>query len=181
MDTSSYGIPEQLSADATFRLVVRHLTLDHKYGWQHIERLLAEEKQVEEGKFAKAGSYMVPASVFSSGLSSLEAIIKYLAEAERLKNTEIAALLNRNIRTTWATYRNASRKHPLPFASDSRETVFIPATAIADRSFSTLESIVRYMKGSLHLELSEIAAILHRSPSTIWTVYARIKKKEGGS
>ena len=48
---------------------------------------------------------------------------------------------------------------------------------MADRSFSTLESIVRYLKESCHLSLHEIAVILNRDDSTIWTVYDRAKRK----
>ena len=66
---------------------------------------------------------------------------------------------------------------PSPFGTVSRDIV-IPASAISNRSFSTLESVVGYVK-DLDYSNHEIGAVLHLDDRTIWTVYDRVKKKRG--
>ena len=54
----------------------------------------------------------------------------------------------------------------------------IPSSAFADRSFSTLESVVVFIKDLEHSN-HETALLLHLDDRTIWTVYDRVKKKRG--
>ena len=110
-------------------------------------------------------------------MGSLEAIVKYLREGCKLKFSRIAKLLNRSNKTIWATYHNASRKMPSPFENLSLEAE-IPVSAISDRSFSTLESVVGFIKGKGYSN-HEVAAMLHRDDRTIWAVYDSVKKKRG--
>lgn len=120
----------------------------------------------------------IPIGVFENdSLSSLEAIVKYLKEELKLKFSKIGKLLNRSNKTIWATYHKASRKMPSSFGSISKD-IMIPASKIADRSFSTLESVVGYIK-ELDYSNHEVASMLHLDDSTIWTVYDRIKRKRG--
>jgi len=120
----------------------------------------------------------IPIGIFSNdALSSLEAIVKYLKEDLKLKFSKIAKILNRSSKTIWATYQKSLKKMPSSFGTVSREVV-IPASAISNRSFSTLESVVGYVK-DLNYSNHEIGAILHLDDRTIWTVYDRVKKKRG--
>ncbi|MBI1935262.1 hypothetical protein HYS31_02375 [Candidatus Woesearchaeota archaeon] len=120
---------------------------------------------------------MIPIGVFGNELSSLEAIVKYLKENERLKFSKIAKLLNRSNKTIWSTYHNALKKMPSPFGIVSKE-ILIPASAIADRSFSTLESVVGFIK-DIGYSNHEIAVMLRLDDSTIWATYDKVKKKRG--
>jgi len=118
---------------------------------------------------------LIPVSIFNRKLSSLETICKYLRENLNLNYHEIAQLLNRNERTIWITYRNASRK--LKSKLVVRKTEFsIPVSVIADRKLSVLESIVGYLK-SFDLTYHEIADMLKRDERNVWTVHNRAKKK----
>ena len=123
----------------------------------------------------------IPVGVFGNdALSSLEAIVKYMKEDLKIKFSKIAKLLNRSNKTIWATYHNTAKKMPASFADFgpiSRE-IMIPASAFADRSFSTLESVVGFIKDLEHSN-HETALLLHLDDRTIWTVYDRVKKKRG--
>ena len=120
----------------------------------------------------------IPIGVFDNDiLSSLEAIVKYMKENLKLRFSKIAKLLNRSNKTIWATYHKAIKKMPSSFEEISRD-VMIPASAIFNRSFSTLESVVAFVK-DLDYTNHEVAVMLHLDDRTIWTVYDRVKKKRG--
>ena len=120
----------------------------------------------------------IPVGAFGSdSLSSLEAIVKYLKEELKFKFSKIGRLLNRSSKTIWATYRKAAKKMPSAFGPISRE-IAIPVSNIADRSFSTLESVVGFIK-DLDYTNHEVADMLRHDDSTIWTIYDRVKKKRG--
>jgi len=122
---------------------------------------------------------MIPVSIFDNDkLSSLEAIIKYLKENLYFGSGKIAKILNRNISTISSTYGKAKSKLSSEFAiGDSK--YFIPVEEISSRRFSVLESIVKFLKEKYSLSNNQIAKLLNRDSKTIWTVYARAKKKEG--
>lgn len=120
----------------------------------------------------------IPIEVFGNdALSSLEVIVKYLKENLKLKFSRIAKLLNRSSKTVWATYHNSIKKMPSHFGAAS-SSIMIPVSAFSNRSFSTLESVVSFIK-NLDYSNHEIALMLHLDDRTIWTVYDRIKKKRG--
>mgnify|MGYP001589047015 CR=1 FL=1 len=120
----------------------------------------------------------IPIGVFDNDvLSSLEAIVKYLKEDLKLKFSKIGKLLNRSNKTIWATYHKAAKKMPSSFGAISRE-IMIPVSAISNRSYSTLESVVRFIK-DLDYSNHEVALMLHLDDRTIWTIYDRVKKKRG--
>ena len=120
----------------------------------------------------------IPAGVFGNdALSSLEAIVKYLKEELKLKFSKIGKLLNRSNKTIWATYHKSIKKMPSSFGLISRN-VMIPVSAFSNRSFSTLESVVGFIK-DLGYTNHEVAVMLHLDDRTIWTVYDRVKKKRG--
>ncbi len=126
----------------------------------------------------KGKEISVPVGVFDNDvLSSLEAIVKYLKEELKLKFSKIGKLLNRSNKTIWATYHNAIKKMPSSFGVISRN-IMIPVSALSNRSFSTLESVVGFIK-DLDYSNHEVAEMLHLDDRTIWTVYDRVKKKRG--
>ncbi len=120
----------------------------------------------------------IPVGVFGNDyLSSLEAIVKYLKDDLKLKFSKIGKLLNRSSKTIWATYHKAAKKMPSSFGAISRE-IMIPVSAISNRSYSTLESVVGFIK-DLDYSNHEVALMLHLDDRTIWTIYDRVKKKRG--
>ena len=121
---------------------------------------------------------IIPVGIFANDvLGSLEAIVKYLKESPKLKFSKIAALLNRNNKTIWATYHKAIKKMPSPFGDISRD-IMIPISTFANRSFSTLENVVAHLK-DLDYSNHEVALMLHLDDRTIWTIFDRVKKKRG--
>ena len=146
-----------------------------------ISHLIDEAKKLhglsEQDIFGKS-EISFPIGVFDNNyLSSLEAVVKYLKEDLKLRFSKIAKILNRSNKTIWATYHNAVKKMPSSFGAVSLE-IMIPVSAISNRLFSTLESIVGFVK-DLGYSNHEIALMLHLDDRTIWTVYDRVKKKRG--
>jgi|SRR3989338_32513 len=135
-----------------------------------IEQL--KEKNIRKNKKS------IPIGIFSNKfLSTLEAVVKYMKENLKLRFVAIADNLNRNSKTIWATYRNASKKMPDKF-SDFSEGIIIPFSVFSDRRYSTLESLVIHLK-KLSMSNREIAKALNLDDSTIWTIASRAKKKSG--
>jgi len=97
-----------------------------------------------------------------------------LKENTEFSYNEIAELINRNDRTIWVTYRNASRK--LRGRLTVRKGLTIPVSVIANRKLSVLEAVVTYLK-QFKLTYHEIAIMLKRDERNIWTVHNRAKKK----
>ena len=137
-----------------------------------------KQHNVSEQEIFATKEISIPVGIFANdALSSLEAIVKYLKEDSKLRFSKIAKLLNRSNKTIWATYHNAIKKMPPSFWLISRN-ILIPVSAFSNRSFSTLESVVGFIK-DLDYSNHEVAMMLHLDDRTIWTVYDRIKKKRG--
>ena len=121
----------------------------------------------------------IPTSIYdNSRLSMLESTVKYLKEDLNQKFSSIGRLLNRNERTIWVTYSNASKKSPsrLKIA----ESISIPINVLSDRRFSILEQATGFLKEEYGLKFSEIGRLLKRDDRTVWTCYSRLKKKREG-
>ena len=134
--------------------------------------------QVTEQEILRKKEVLVPVGVFANdALSCLEAIVKYMKENLKMRFSKIAKLLNRSGKTVWATYSKAGKKMTSSFSDISRD-IMIPASAISNRSYSTLESVVGFVK-DLDYTNHEVAEMLHLDDRTIWTVWDRVKKKRG--
>lgn len=120
----------------------------------------------------------IPVEVFATELSPSEAAVKWLKE-QGLGYHDIGVKLSRDERGIWGSYRRASAKMPAAFAISHPE-VLIPFSVLANRTTSMLESIVFYLKESKGSKLIQIARMLNKHSSTIWTVYNRAKKKQRG-
>jgi|SRR3989344_1469456 len=118
----------------------------------------------------------VPISIFTiKELNPLEAIVKYLKENKSLRFSEISKIINRDQRVIWVTYNHVRDK---PKISGKSKTL-IPTEIFQNGNLSILESVVKCLKESSDLSLSEIALILKRDPRNIWKVYNNsIKKNE---
>lgn len=169
---------EELDKD---RIIAKFNELSNQDKIELISYFISELKRLhditEQEIFGKKET-SIPVGVFDNDvLSSLEAIAKYLKEELKLKFSRIGNLLNRSNKTIWATYNKAFKKMPSSFGAISRD-ILIPASALSNRSFSTLESVVGFIK-DLEYSNHEVAQMLHLDDRTIWTVYDRVKKKRG--
>ena len=117
-------------------------------------------------------SLSVPVSIFKSDIPPLEAVVLYLNRSYSLK--KISMLLKRSQKTVWTTLTNA-RKRGLKL--DISGTKRVPLSILADRQFSILESITKYLKEEKGLRLIDIANLLAKDRRLVWTVYDRAKKK----
>src|SRR3989338_100648 len=117
----------------------------------------------------------VPLFIFRNGLSSLEAISKYLMENASMRFCEIARALNRDDRTIWDAYNSAKSKDS-DWSKDSSD-ILIPVSIFAGRKLSVLESIASYMKNELNMRYCEISRLLNKDARTIWTVCNRARMK----
>ncbi|MBU1198712.1 MAG: hypothetical protein KKF46_02675 [Nanoarchaeota archaeon] len=120
---------------------------------------------------------LIPVAVFDNDyLSALESIVKYLYENKGLRLSEIAKLLSRDSRAIGVTYKFARKKMKSELKVSVSKQSF-PASALAERKLSVLESIVYYLKKQYYLSFHDIALLLKRDDRTIWTVYQRALKK----
>jgi DNA-binding CsgD family transcriptional regulator len=133
------------------------------------------EKLKEHVEVIEKNKRNIPLCVFSSKLSSLETIVKYLKENLKIQFNEISKLLGRSVKTIWQAYDSSKKKYPKEFVADDF-SLTIPISLFKDRSLSVLEHIVFYLKNK-GMKFSEIARALKRDPRTIWTVYQRAKKR----
>src|SRR3989344_6552705 len=119
---------------------------------------------------------LIPVTVFSEELSSLETIVKYLRENLELSCKEIAKITKRSVKTIYQAYNSANEKARKKFEI-KKAKYYIPASALTNRKLGVLESIVKFLKESYELNYSEIGRLLGRDPRTIWTAYRRGKEK----
>jgi hypothetical protein len=116
----------------------------------------------------------IPVSIFRNILSPLEALVKYMKDNLKLKYHEIAKRLHRDDRTIWITYRNSKSKYvELEISKD----ILIPLSIFYDRKLSILEHLVLYLREERSYSNKEIAMLLDKNESTIWTAHTRAKKK----
>ncbi len=117
-------------------------------------------------------SATIPLSIFSAGLSGLQAIVRYLREEGLLPFREIARLLNRSPQTVWTSYHQA-RSAEFRFTEGGLR---VPLAIFAGRRLSILESLVTHLR-SLGFSNAETARLLRLDPRTTWTVASRARKK----
>ena len=122
------------------------------------------------------GEVSVPASIFTNTvLRPLEILCKYLKDELNLGYKETSQLLNRDYRTVWTTYRNASRKLKANLAVPPTKYI-LPVSIFQDRKLSVLEAVVAHLK-ERGLKLVEIASVLNRDQRNVWGIYHKAKKK----
>ncbi|MFH1511103.1 MAG: hypothetical protein ABIF10_05410, partial [Candidatus Woesearchaeota archaeon] len=143
-----------------------------------LQRLLAELQQQyklsrEDVLKAAERSVLIPVSLFSSGLSSLEIIVKYLLENQKLSISEVSRLVLRPRQAVYQAYKSSKLKSPSRFKPRPSKFDF-PVFVIANSRYSVLESIVRFLKIHHNLSFAAIAALLCRDQRTIWTVHNRL-------
>ncbi len=114
----------------------------------------------------------VPLSIFSSRLSGLQAIVRYLHDARKLPFSRIASLLARDQRTIWNSY---AQSKGVAFRYEEGGLA-VPTALFTSRELSVLETIVDYLS-RLGFPNAEIARMLSLDPRTTWTVKRRAESK----
>jgi len=141
------------------------------------ERYEVTDQEILSSVSKEAPEDKVPIDVFKNGkLSALETISKYMRENCGLTFSKIGKLTNRDSRIIGRTYYNAVKKLSKKLIV-SHPKFYVPIGLLKNRKLSVLENIVSYIKDELKLSYHEIALLLNRDDSTIWTVYNRAKKK----
>lgn len=135
---------------------------------------LSEEEILAQAKGGK--QIFIPASIFSYELSPAEALVKFLKENYQLKYSEIAELIGRDERGVWGSYRRAIKKYSEKVVVKQPD-VLIPVHIFKAKK-SIFESLVMYLKDVRNMKGTEIAKLLNKKPSTIWTVYNRGIRKQ---
>jgi hypothetical protein len=136
----------------------------------------AESKGISRGEILgniSSEEKKIPLSAFEK-LPGLEGAVKYLRENCALSNTEVSKMLMRSGKTTWASYERAKAQMPERISEESE--FFIPAEEFSNRKFSVLENAVAYLRMQ-GLSTKKIAAALKKNYQTIWTIQARIQRK----
>ncbi len=122
----------------------------------------------------------VPSSIFCDrSLSPLEAVSEHLKEIKAYNFHDSGKLLNRDERTIWTCYHRAKKKRTQHGLQKKHQlhSVSIPLFIFHDRTLSSLEVIVVYLKERKRLLYREIGLLLNRNERTIWTCYHRSQKK----
>ena len=147
---------------------------------ENAKRILHDQHLLQEpGLLPPQDTEGIPIEVFATDLSPSEAAVKWLKE-QGLGYHDIGARLNRDERGVWGSYRRASKKMPAQFSIDTPQAI-IPFSVLSNRKVAMLEAITYYLKESRNIKLIMIAQMLHKHPSTIWTVYNRAVKKLRGN
>jgi hypothetical protein len=117
----------------------------------------------------------VPVSIFNNDLAPLEAVALFLKENLGYTLHKIASLLNRDDRTIWLTYDNASKKN---VKLNLKSEVYIPLSIFSDRKLSILENLASYLIEIRKFSVKQISALTGKHQKTVWTVYSRAQKKK---
>ena len=169
IDKEYWDIGVSYNAETILELRKLFISIKEKYHLNSPELLNElEEKEV-----------LIPVSIFSRKLSSLETIVKYLKENLGLKNKEIASLTKRSVKTIYQAYNSANEKTRKKFEVKESK-YYIPVSALTNRKLGVLESVVKFLKENYELNYSEIGRLLGRDPRTIWTAYSRAIGKVRG-
>jgi hypothetical protein len=115
----------------------------------------------------------IPISIFQSSLTPFQSIVKYLKEHIDLSNSKISSLINRDVKTIWATYASVKNKKTTRIDNSS---LMMPLGVFREHNFSIFESVVYYLKNK-NISYAEIGRLLHKDQRTIWTVHSRLKNK----
>jgi hypothetical protein len=114
----------------------------------------------------------VPLTLYQNrDLGIMELTVKYLHENESLPLAEIARLINRDQRTVWVMYRQATLKSAARLAPET--TDYTIPLVFRDRDSGVLQAIVAYVKERHNLRFADIGRIMNRDPRIICTVYHR--------
>ena len=116
-----------------------------------------------------SGDESIPATVFATDISPLQALVIYLKDSQGITLSNIATKIKRSYRAIWGSYAPRELNiTPTPY--------YLPISIFNDK-LSILEAAVSYLKDHYHLKFSQIAKIVNKDDRTIWTTYKRAVNK----
>lgn len=140
------------------------------------EHLKSDEryKKIKELADELLNEIFIPVSIFSTELSPLEAVSRYLHDNKKMSFSEIGRRLNKERTSIWLAYKNSKKKYPkdLPIRSKYNISLFE-----LNNKLSVLESVVVSLKDNQDMNFSKISTLLDRAVTTIHTAYKRGKQK----
>lgn len=113
---------------------------------------------------------------------SKEKIIKELKKHKNIKQNLILNFLQEEEKISHEKIIETLEKittHLKKTKPEEKKEYSIPITIFSNRTLSTLEHIITYLKEHHKMRYKEIATLLNRDQRTIWTTYQRAKKKRG--
>ena len=116
----------------------------------------------------------IPVSIFTTKLSPLESITRYLKENLNKRITEIAKILNKKAPIISLAYKKAKSKE---FKTKKTKIFILLSEFQNNPKLSILEIVVQSLRNK-NFKFLEIAQRLKRDPKTIWTVFNRGQKKK---
>ncbi len=101
--------------------LAKFLKENHNLGYADISQLIGRDERAIWANYKRAvkkmpwpfeiaNSIVVPVSIFSSDKSILESLVCYLKDAKKMKNKNIAKLLNKNPANIWTVHNRARKK-----------------------------------------------------------------------
>ena len=102
--------------------LAKFLKENHELGFNEISRLIGRDARSVWANYKRAVKKMpwpleiresiaVPASIFNSEKSILEAIVSYLKDVRKMRNKKIAQSLNKNPSNIWTVYSRSLKKN----------------------------------------------------------------------
>ncbi|MBN2881616.1 hypothetical protein JXM83_06225 [Candidatus Woesearchaeota archaeon] len=116
---------------------------------------------------------IIPISIFASGFSPYESIVKYLKENLNLRHKEISQYLGKSESSVWTTYRN-SQKRNLSLKLDF--SCVMPLSSYVLKN-SVLENVVMFLVDTQGMKIKDVSVLLDKSLSTIWTTYNKVRSR----
>ena len=101
--------------------LAKFLKENHELGYREIAGLIGRDERGVWANYKRAakkmpwpfeinGSITVPAAIFNSEKSILEALVSYLKDVKKMRNRKIAQLLNKNPANIWTVHNRAKKK-----------------------------------------------------------------------
>lgn len=171
-----------------FKLVKESLS---KIPKEDLIRFILEHGQVSKKELLdlkQQALEQVPLTIFTTKLSPLEAVTRFMREKTKKRTNEIASILNKRPSSISEAYRNLKAKKfrikefkikefRAKGSKIKKTDIFIPLSEFQHHpKLSILEVVVNYLRKE-NFPFTKIAKLLKRNPKTIWTVYQRAKKK----
>ncbi|MBI1969079.1 hypothetical protein HYS48_00155 [Candidatus Woesearchaeota archaeon] len=126
---------------------------------------------------------VIPLSIFTKDtkdLGATEIVVKYLREHLEFSFSQIAEHLRKSERNVRTSYTHAKQKQVGTIQVEESD-FFLPLANLQDSKFTVIEHLVVHLREHYQLRFSEIARLLERNERTIWTVYARARRKAPSS
>ena len=122
----------------------------------------------------------IPIQIFSTNLTPLESLTKYLKENLHKSFAQIAELLRKSPQSIYQAYRHAREKMSVAFTFEPKEYA-IPLLFFKDSKRSVLSTVVAYLVIEHRMSVTQIASLLNRSPSSIWIIKQKVpaERKSG--